>query len=61
MIPVYTDAAHGYFDMQTLVSFCFLFWFIGKQRECYEAFGADVIRVNSIAHLGLESTQYKTR
>jgi hypothetical protein len=38
MIPVYTDAAHGCFDMQALVSFYFLFWFIGKQREFYEAF-----------------------
>jgi hypothetical protein len=30
MIPVYTDAAHRCFDMQALVSFYFLFWFIGK-------------------------------
>jgi|APLak6261669087_1056070.scaffolds.fasta_scaffold11999_1 hypothetical protein len=41
MIPVYTDAAHGCFDMQALVSFYFLFWFIGKQREFYEAFGGE--------------------
>jgi len=38
MIPIYTDAAHGCFDMQALVSFYFLFWFIGKQKEFYEAF-----------------------
>jgi hypothetical protein len=61
MIPVYTDAAHRCFDMQALVSFYFLFWFIGKQRGFYEVFDADVIRVNSVTHLGFESTQYKTR
>lgn len=38
MIPVYTDAAHGCFDIQATVSFYFLFWFIDKQREFYEAF-----------------------
>lgn len=38
MIPIYTDAAHGCFDMQALVSLYFLFWFIGKQKEFYEAF-----------------------
>ncbi|MDC0435015.1 hypothetical protein OAM69_05170 [bacterium] len=41
MIPVYTDAAHGCFDMQALVSFYFLFWFIGKQRAFYEAFDGE--------------------
>ena len=41
MIPIYTDAAHGCFDMQALVSFYFLFWFIGKQREFYEEFDGE--------------------
>lgn len=41
MIPVYTDAAHGCFDMQATVSFYFLFWFIDKQREFYKEFDGE--------------------
>jgi hypothetical protein len=38
IVPVYTDAAHGCYDLQALVSLYFLFWFIGKQKEFYEQF-----------------------
>ena len=38
MMPVYTKAAHACFELQALVSFYFLFWFIGKQRIFYETF-----------------------
>lgn len=37
-IPVYTEFAHGCFDLQALVSIYFLFWFIGKQKELYDFF-----------------------
>lgn len=33
--PQYTKAAHGSFDLQTLISIYFLFWLIEKQKSWY--------------------------
>lgn len=38
IIPVYTDKAHGCFDLQVFISIYFLFWFIRKQVEIYDWF-----------------------
>lgn len=38
LMPAYIESAHGCYDLQALVSFYFLFWFIEKQRQFYEEF-----------------------